>query len=268
MIALKYVDNVLNNRGFADLNPILCGAQECEPNHNWGPYMRRYFLLHYVRRGCGVYECPRGVFKVRAGEFFLIYPGEITRYVADAEQPWDYIWIGFDGALSERLNELPSPIGKLPPELFAELYTAITNNFSHWGGAREEFIASVLHRIYAELVSASPDTTNYIDQAEAYIHAMYMEDITIEQIADGLSLNRRYLSRLFKKKHGVTMKEFLTRVRMEQAQHLLSEGYSVAESGALCGYPDPANFSKMFKAYCGAAPAAFRKKGVKPPRGL
>ena len=259
---MKYVDNILNNRGFTDLNPILCGAQECEPEHSFGPYMRRYYLLHYVRYGCGIYECPRGSFKVRAGEFFLIYPGEITRYVADAEQPWDYIWIGFDGALAERLNDLPTPVGKLPPEIFHELYAAVEDGFAHWGAAREEFISSALHRVYAELIATRQKETDYVNRVENYIRAMYMEDITVEQIADSLSLNRRYLSRIFKQRHGVPMKEFLTRIRMEQARRLLSEGHSVAESGALCGYPDPANFSKMFKSHFGTAPLSYRRKDV------
>ncbi len=256
------MDHILIDRGFADLNPVLCGEEACAPGHSCGPTMRSYYLLHYVRRGLGRFECPRGKFTVRAGEFFLIYPGEITCYTADPEQPWEYIWIGFRGTLAERLDDLPSPVGTLPPELFTELYAAARDGFSRWGGAREEFIASVIHRICAELFSVWKSENDYVRRAENYIRAMYMEDITVEQIADSLSLNRRYLSRIFKKKHGIPMKEFLTRVRIEQAKGLLAEGFSVAESGALCGYPDPANFSKMFKAYCGTAPLTYRRKDV------
>ena len=256
------MDFFLNNRNFTELNPIICGAETCEPGHSYGPEMRPYFLLHYVRSGKGVYRCPAGTFSLHTGEFFLIRPKEITYYEADEEDPWDYIWIGFTGSLATRFWELSSPIGKLPKEIFAELHSAVLEEFDAWAGAREEFIVSVLYRIYAELFSDSQKTNDYLSRAETYIRATYMEDITIEQIADSLSLNRRYLSRLFKKKHGVSMKEFLTRIRMEQAQHLLAEGFSVADSGALCGYPDPANFSKMFKAYCGKSPAFFRKKDV------
>lgn len=259
------MDYLLNDRGFADLNPILCTEATCAPGHSCNT-MRPYFLLHYVRRGRGQFFSPRGSFTLHAGEFFLIYPDEISRFVADSEQPLEYTRIGFNGRLAERLNELSSPIGTLPPEPFTELVAAARDGFAHWGGAREEFVAAVLHRIYAELFSKTPVKNNSVERAENYIRAMYMEDITIEQIADSLSLNRRYLSRIFKEKHGVSMKEFLTRVRMEQAQRLLTEGYSVTESGALCGYPDPTNFSKMFKTYCGKAPAAFCKKGEKTPR--
>lgn len=45
---------LLADQHFHDLNPIICGHQECEPNHAFGPSTRFYWLLHYVVQGSGI----------------------------------------------------------------------------------------------------------------------------------------------------------------------------------------------------------------------
>jgi two-component system response regulator YesN len=74
-----------------------------------------------------------------------------------------------------------------------------------------------------------------------------------------MSLNRRYLSRIFKEKMGMSIQEYIVAVRMKEAKRLLSEGFRVFETAQLCGYEDAANFSKIFKRECGLSPAAYRK---------
>ena len=82
-----------------------------------------------------------------------------------------------------------------------------------------------------------------------------MNEIRVEQIAENLNLDRRYLSRLFKQKMGQTIQEYLIIVRMDEAKRYLAEGRSVSETATLCGYTDTCNFSKMFKRVCGISPA-------------
>ena len=86
-----------------------------------------------------------------------------------------------------------------------------------------------------------------------------MNEMQVEQIAESLSLDRRYLSRLFKSKTGKTIQEYLIGVRMEEAKKLLGDGHGVAETANLCGYSDYCNFSKMFKQIYGVSPAKWKK---------
>ena len=65
----KVIDIVLTNRKFEDINPLFCGTEACEPSHKYGPAVRRYYLLHYVLSGEGVFEGQDGVWRVSAGEF-------------------------------------------------------------------------------------------------------------------------------------------------------------------------------------------------------
>jgi AraC-like DNA-binding protein len=89
-----------------------------------------------------------------------------------------------------------------------------------------------------------------------------MEELRIEQIAKEVSLDRRYLSRIFKKETGKTIQEYLLSTRMKYACIFLKDGRSVSECAALCGYSDLPNFSKMFKRTYGISPTEFQKDSL------
>ena len=238
---------MLTNRYFQDLNPFVAGWQHCDPGHRFGPYIRRYTLLHYVISGKGTFYARGQVLPVKAGQVFVILPGEVTTYEADRDDPWHYCWVGFDGRLSKRFAELP-PVVEAQQEDFAELLDV--KDYVN----RECAVAACLFRLYGKLFSPEDRGNDHVKKVENHIQSGYMQNITVESIARELNLDRRYLSRLFKQKTGQTLQEYLIRVRMEEADRCLRSGHSVQATAALCGYADPANFSRMFKKYYGHSP--------------
>lgn len=81
----------------------------------WGPAVRPYHLIHFVYSGQGVYYGPDGAHILRAGQGFIIFPGEVSLYVADAENPWHYGWVGYSGASAGQITRdaglsLASPV--------------------------------------------------------------------------------------------------------------------------------------------------------------
>ena len=243
---------ILNNRHFHDLNPIDYGWENCVPGHCFGPAIRRYTLLHYVEQGCGVLYKNNTAHPVHEGEVFIILPGEVTRYVADQNNPWVYRWIAFDGELSALFSTLP-PVVKLSSVLFPRV-----SNMQESQGIVEYMLAGQLYVMMSELFASGKHRNHYVRQVKDYIRSSYMREISVEQIAESLNLDRRYLSRLFKEKTGQTMQGYLVSVRMEEARRFLSEGRGVAETATLCGYNDAFNFSKMFKRTYGVSPAKWK----------
>lgn len=229
---------------------MIAGQERCESGHSYGPHIREYTLIHYVLRGRGVLYARGGVHPVEAGQAFLILPDEVTTYTADGEDPWHYCWIGFDGLLSQRFSRLP-PVFSLPEELFHTILHPGSED-----GVLEYRLAATLYQLYARLFSSGGSENRHVRRVENFIRASYMMPLRVEEIADSMGLNRRYLSRLFKEKTGRTPQEYLIAVRMEAAQRHLSQGCSVKEAAHLCGYEDVSNFSKMFKRRFGKSPAS------------
>lgn len=249
---------ILMDRGFSDLNPVQCGIETCAPGHAFGPAVRGYYLIHYVLSGCGEFRCGGDMYKVSRGQFFLIRPGEQTFYKASDKDPWEYVWIGFTGKQTACFAHLQTPVGTLPQEIFRELASMIHSGFPKWGSMREEYLVTVIYRIVAAL-SAQDGSRHYAERAENYLRTSFMEKVSIEQIAQSLSLDRRYLSRLFKKRYGISMREYLLGVRLDNAARLLSDGYGVSEAALMSGFEDRSDFSRAFRRKFGKSPSELKK---------
>ena len=246
-------DVVIVNRGLRDLNPRILGCERCKAGHSFGPAVRSYTLIHCVTEGRGKVYKAAGNYEVRAGEAFLILPGEVVTYAADQADPWSYQWIGFDGELAKNFSSLPTVF---------PLSASFTQKMLDADGSdqREYRIAAVLFELYAVLFGEQKTECDYVRRVQDHIRAVYMQEIRVEEIARSMNLDRRYLSRYFKEKTGQTVQEYLISVRMEEAQKMLSQGRSVAEAAMLSGYQDPFHFSKMFKRRFGVSPLAWREK--------
>ena len=78
----------INSIGFAS-NPAVT---------RFGPGPRGFYIIHYVTKGMGYYNGKN----VSEGQGFLITPGNSVEYHADAENPWEFLWIiSPDNAMKE-----------------------------------------------------------------------------------------------------------------------------------------------------------------------
>lgn len=92
-----------------------------------------------------------------------------------------------------------------------------------------------------------------------YINENYSEKITLNSIADSVGFSKYYISRLFKQHMGVTIIDYLIKVRLDKAKELLGKGeYSIKQISFMVGYSDPNYFTWSFKKYLGISPIKYR----------
>ena len=243
----------LMDKGFCDLNPLTLGRHVCPPMHTaYGN--RPYHLIHYVERGEGVLKINGRAHNVGKGQIFIIPKGAEAIYVADANNPWEYIWIGFTGALADRLFDAPSVM-----EASAAPYNMI-KGIIPTDTMREELTASALFMAFADIFSGERVRPDYVKQTVDAVNSLYMTGITVNELADAVGLDRRYLCRIFHQQMGMSVKDYITKVRMDEARRLLLDGKSVALTAELVGYNDQFNFAKMFKKYFEATPGSICRK--------
>ena len=99
-----------------------------------------------------------------------------------------------------------------------------------------------------------------IQEIQRYIQNNFNRNLTLEEIAQSVYLSPSYASRLFKKVQNMSLMEYLTRVRIEEAKRLLhNPQYLIDEIAENIGYDDASYFTKVFKRYEGVTPTQYRK---------
>ncbi|SFH51051.1 helix-turn-helix domain-containing protein [Pisciglobus halotolerans] len=101
-----------------------------------------------------------------------------------------------------------------------------------------------------------------VAEAKFYIETRYMEDVSLNQMAQDLYTSPATLSRLFKDQLGDTPINYLIRFRLDKAKQMIENdrNISMKEVSQLIGYEDPFYFSKLFKKYFGLSPSLFAKQ--------
>lgn len=233
-----------------DLRPLLVGHYQCPASNKYGPHVRRYYLIHFVLNGKGTLINDKGSYVVSKGEMFLIRPGENTTYIANKSEPWEYTWIGFCGSRASMFDNA-AEVMKTPVELDKKLCEYVKR-----GIKSPEIFLSILYELIYNifLTDDNEPRDERIRHVHRFIKYNYMDHITVENLAAEFGFERSYLYRIFKQRYGIGPKEYLTRIRLENARDLLRRGYSVTECAYMVGYLDSFSLSKAYKKLYGVSP--------------
>ncbi len=91
-----------------------------------------------------------------------------------------------------------------------------------------------------------------------YIEKCYHENISLEQIAANLHVNRNYLSQLFKRVTGEPFVTYFNKYRIRKAIELIGTGkYMVYEISEKVGFQNSTYFSQVFKSITGYSPSEY-----------
>ena len=249
------MENYILDAKSSDIAPLFIGHEVCEPGHSFGPYIRDCYLVHFCLCGMGVLKNKDGVFQISAGQLFIIRPGEITTYVADMNDPWEYMWIAFRS--EEKHFDSHISVFDIPHGLDDKLKEIISSEQHSREGCLAVIHELIWHSTHSEKNYVGDDKIHSIRR---YIKYNYMLPITVNSISKIFLFDRSYLYRTFKARYGIGIKEYITSVRMQKGLEFLQSGYSVKESAHMVGYDDEFNFSKTFKAWHGYNPSCASEK--------
>lgn len=122
----------------------------------------------------------------------------------------------------------------------------------------ETFFSSFINNVCGAVQSDKRDKYERIFTViTGYIASHYMNQISVDSIAEQFNIHSVYFSQLFRKYCGKTFVEYLTDVRMKEAARLLSGGWSVKNTSQSAGFTDTNYFSKVFRRYYNCSPSEY-----------
>jgi hypothetical protein len=268
---------VFHNISSVDLYPIQFGKEKCDPWHHYGPTLTHNYLFHYILSGRGSFlENERHeAIQLGPGQGFLMPPNTVCSYTADQDDPWTYCWIEFNGLKAANfmrqagLNANNLIFTPHKPMIISSikdtLETIIRNHSQH-----ESFLIAQLYLLVDYLIRFSKHSPQqrpneihsfYIREAIHYIQDHYMDNPSVDQLADICHLNRNYFTRLFKQELHMTPSQFILTYRINQSCELLaSTNRSIRDIAEQIGYSNQFNFSSAFKRVKGMTPMEWRRR--------
>ena len=261
-----------------ELSIFNCGLERCAPGQTWGPGIRDHYLIHLVVSGRGVFEVGGKTFAVAPGDLFFAKPSQLIRYTADEQQPWEYSWVGFNGACAHKLAaQLPftdeAPVHRTQdPE---GMRAALTNIYSSRGLQPQDeaamvgylylFISALMRETSESKPHSTSSSSQYVLNAIKYIQFNYSHDISIDDVAKSVGVSRSHLYRVFMLNVGQSPIDYLTEYRINEACKLLRAGnLSIAEVAISVGFFDQFYFSRVFKRAKGVPPSKYMATQTDP----
>lgn len=120
----------------------------------------------------------------------------------------------------------------------------------------QETVETFTDSMFSGIPSSGSQT---MKKAVQYITQHYSENLTLEEVAGAVHLNPSYFSTYFKQSAGLSFKEYLNMVRVEESKRLLTNTeYSIIDIAVATGFENQSYFSKVFKKYTGLTPRQFR----------
>ena len=166
--------------------------------------------------------------------------------------------------LTDKICTLPESVGKTVISLMDALIRLQNSN----DGYAPSIISSLLQNlvdIFLYHYKTHPTSKtilneNVLQSALFYINANYTNALTLNDIAQHSSCNPTYISEHFHKKMGITIKQYITVLRVKRAKKLLtSSNESIMTVCYESGFSSLASFNRNFLEQEGISPSAYRK---------
>ncbi|MDO3409307.1 AraC family transcriptional regulator [Saccharibacillus sp. CPCC 101409] len=230
-------------------------------------------LFQYTVSGEGVYEYEGRTRRISAGQAFLAEIPGPHRYAYDpsSAEPWSFFFLLLRPELilplwrKFRLEAGDTP--HLPADSAPVRLLRMIVADAAAGRISDPLIASsCVYQFMTELArfpsTARRDRSNWpanIRLAAEYIERHYARMISIERLAEVVSLSKYHLIRRFSACTGLTPGAYLTRVRIEKAMELLrGTGLDISTIAEQVGYSSGSYLIRAFRGMTGLTPGEFR----------
>lgn len=252
-----------------DLNIIEIGHEKCLKDKD--PIIdvkKNYYCMHYILKGKGVFIISGNSYELSEDDIFFCPINTTYSYFQNSDEPWEYIWVGFNGHCAKELSEKSLFDNQNPTfrnmnkqilQVFLNFFSQDLNMY-----VSELFLKAEMYKLFALFIQIrNPETLPIKKQKSIDIVKImeYIENnfqnpsLSTAYIAQKFYINSNYLSKKFSERTKIPISKYIMFLRLKKASELLmSSGLSIKEIALKVGYTDPFFFSNLFKKYYNVAP--------------
>ena len=282
---------IINEFKFNNVDALRLSSSTPEPRkNNMRIHYHAFIEISLILRGNGLYKTNDNVYTISQGDLFFFRPNE-AHCITDIEEqgmeilnlhiaPY-YLYSNIQNAMNTNYvkilaSNFPLMSNKindtLPQEQIDELKNLMLSIRREFTQKRNDYLTVVNNYIslififssrpYKKIQFSKSDKLNHqkMLQAIKYIDTHYKEELTLDTLAKKVSYSKCYFSSIFKKCMGMSIWDYISIKRIEEAlTQIRTTEKNIADIAFDCGFNNVGNFNKLFKKYTNVTPNFFRK---------
>ena len=238
---------------------------------------RDWYTVHVIQDGDGYFEVDGNVFRASKGDLFTFFPYHVVHYRDIPGRPWRYSWFHLEGSqalwaleqagITEQSPGRHGDFDALLEPVFRDIEDAFdTNRHSRLFPVAAAW--QLVERLTPVAEFATTEASGALEAAETARFVLDREfdrQVNIADLATRLGMDRTTLFRHFRSAYGVSPKQYLMSLRLDQSRCLLLRSQSsVKETAAACGFESVHHFCRVFRKRYGVSPGRWRDSGALP----
>ncbi|WP_303803830.1 AraC family transcriptional regulator [Ruminococcus flavefaciens] len=218
------------------------------------------FLIGAVVSGRGELTVGDETISLVKGDCFFIDCRDPHSYKSSDSEPWELMWIHFNGSTSQQYYDFFASNSKYTfrPPFFDKIVSDIGKIIRLYEG-NEPNAEIYTSKYIVDLLTISLTVNNSEQQYDSalkqklaavnsYIEDHFTEDISLEKLSSEFYISKYYLTREYKHIYGKTIFQHIITARINYGKKLLRfSDKSVEEIAHLCGFNDQSYFARQFK---------------------
>lgn len=242
------------------------------PHHHMRRQRSMDYLIFWVLSGRGWVETEGKRFEAGGGDLFCLLKDRPHEYGAYPRNPWDVVWVHFDGKLArgfaEAIRGFGGPRVKLGQDLelrarWLELVVFHQARGPHFqtraNTSLYALLGLIVHRLQLRQTAKAAELPFDVHRVQTFIGEHLGETITLAMLAKKAKLSPSHFTRVFRKLFQVSPMQYVLQARAAKACELMTEtSLPLKQIAAAVGYEDRYYFSRMFRKVMGVSPSGYR----------
>ena len=251
------------------------------------PHRHAFFELVYIVGGSAEHHLENETVSLGAGDYFIIDPGSVHGYQetrnceivnclflpayidrALADCP------SLASLLSNRILQFGVPVNIRAADRVlhdrdgsvGRLMSTMEQEYAAKRTGYMELLRCYLTQVLVcavrecETAEKTRVAHSAIAEVTGYLKQNFARPLSLEALSERVGYAPQYLSSLFHRDTGMSIREFLQRLRMEEAARLLEQkNQKTSDVAVAVGYSDAKHFARVFRRYKGVSPREYRK---------
>ena len=251
-------------------------------------HMHDFFEIVYIKKGGGLHQINDIFYPMLTGDIYIMAPGD--SHSATIDNTWAIVNILFQQTLFQKsewdyLKSLPGlsilnsdhkkddlhklALSPTHADYITGLYLKIKSECQQkdhgWEASARNTFAEILITIsrawttYGNQKLQTHLSQGPISKALQIIYENWDKEISVSDLAKKVSLSNNYFGEMFQKEVGMTVQQYINKLKIDHARILLEDkSLSISDIADTIGYQDSNYFSRVFKKIYNITPKEYR----------